>query len=201
VNNEATDEVWYKRAVEYHYNNPQAFVFSVPFDIGDKRPTQATATHTIFKGKGRKAPAAVVGVQIDYTHFRNTFMNATSSKKGGDKISCEDDSVECYVLDNNGFVVISEDKLNTGKFFGEIGGTVLNSLVKNNVFKRIKIFDYQAICLESVDPLQAAGLVLQLAAGSAGHDRHQVGAAPPQELRLDLRPPPKEGWPGAQLCV
>jgi hypothetical protein len=26
VNNEATDEVWYKRAVEYHYNNPQ-----VPF--------------------------------------------------------------------------------------------------------------------------------------------------------------------------
>jgi voltage-dependent calcium channel alpha-2/delta-3 len=63
--------------------------------------------------------------------------------QGGDKISCEDDSVECYVLDNNGFVVISEDKLNTGKFFGEIDGTVLNSLVKNNVFKRIKIFDYQ----------------------------------------------------------
>ena len=51
--------------------------------------------------------------------------------------------MECYVLDNNGFVVISEDKLNTGKFFGEIDGTVLNSLVKNNVFKRIKIFDYQ----------------------------------------------------------
>ena len=23
VNNEATDEVWYKRAVDYHYNNPQ----------------------------------------------------------------------------------------------------------------------------------------------------------------------------------
>jgi hypothetical protein len=40
-----------------------------------------TATHAIFKGKGRKAPAAVVGVQIDYTHFRNTFMNATSNKK------------------------------------------------------------------------------------------------------------------------
>ena len=75
VNNEATDEVWYKRAVEYHYNNPQSFVFSVPFDIGDKRPTQVTATHAIFKGKGsRKAPAAVVGVQIDYEKFRDTFM-------------------------------------------------------------------------------------------------------------------------------
>ena len=37
MNNEATDEVWYKRAVEYHFNNPNSFVFSVPFDIGDKR--------------------------------------------------------------------------------------------------------------------------------------------------------------------
>merc|ERR1719400_2906954 len=34
LNNEATDEVWYKRAVEYHYNNPSSIVFSVPFDIG-----------------------------------------------------------------------------------------------------------------------------------------------------------------------
>merc|ERR1719474_2234625 len=133
VNNEATDEVWYKRAVDYHYNNEKSFVFSVPFDIGDKRPTQVTATHAIFKGKGsKKAPAAVVGVQIDYEHFRDTFMNSTN-KKGS--LSCSDNNIECYVLDNNGFVVISEDKLNTGKFFGEIDGTVLNSLVTNKVFR------------------------------------------------------------------
>ena len=37
----------------------------------------------------------------------------------------------------------SEDKLNTGKFFGEIDGTVLESLVKNKVFKMIKVHDYQ----------------------------------------------------------
>ena len=58
-------------------------------------------------------------------------------------MSCADNTIECYVLDNNGFVVISEDKLNTGKFFGEIDGTVLNSLVQNNVFKKIKVYDYQ----------------------------------------------------------
>ena len=81
MNNEATDEVWYKRAVDYHYNNQHSFVFSIPFDIGDKRPTQVTATHAIFKGKGaRKAPAAVVGVQIDYEHFRDTFMNTANKK-------------------------------------------------------------------------------------------------------------------------
>ena len=48
----------------------------------------------------------------------------------GQDVSCESESYECYVLDNNGFVVISEDPLNTGKFFGEIDGTILNSLVQ-----------------------------------------------------------------------
>lgn len=83
VNNEATDEVWYKRAVEYHYNNPNSFVFSVPFDIGDKRPTTVTATHAIFKEQnGRKAPAAVVGVQIDYDKFAQNFMDVTTGSGG-----------------------------------------------------------------------------------------------------------------------
>ena len=84
VNNEATDEVWYERAVEYHFNNPNSFVFSVPFDIGDKRPTTVTATHAIFKDQGgRKAPAAVVGVQIDYDRFAETFMDVTTNGPTG----------------------------------------------------------------------------------------------------------------------
>ena len=83
VNNEATDEVWYERAVEYHFNNPNSFVFSVPFDIGDKRPTTVTATHAVFKDQGgRKAPAAVVGVQIDYDRFAQTFMEVTTGSQG-----------------------------------------------------------------------------------------------------------------------
>ena len=48
VNNEATDEVWYKRAVEYHFNNPNSFVFSVPFDIGDKRSEIETGLKTFY---------------------------------------------------------------------------------------------------------------------------------------------------------
>ena len=83
VNNEATDEVWYKRAVEYHFNNPNSFVFSVPFDIGDKRPTTVTATHAVFMEQGgKKAPAGVVGVQIDYDKFASTFMDVTTGPSG-----------------------------------------------------------------------------------------------------------------------
>jgi len=163
--------VWYKRAVEYHYNNPSSFVFSVPFDIGDTRPTLVTATHAIFKEEnGQKAPAAVVGVHIDYDKFEKNFMKVTTGAEGhgyktnsGEFLSCKNESIECYVLDNNGFVMISEDPLNTGKFFGEIDGTILKSLEKNHVFKKIKIYDYQAICLENVensDDGSPAGIIL-----------------------------------------
>jgi len=168
VNNEATDEVWYKRAVEYHYNNPDSFVFSVPFDIGDKRPTTVTATHAIYKEQnGRKAPAAVVGVQIDYDKFAQKFMDVTTGSGGagfktqsGEMLSCQNETIECYVLDNNGFVVVSEDPSNIGKFFGEIDGTILKSLEQNHVFKKIKIFDYQAICLENADDGSPANILL-----------------------------------------
>eukprot|EP00090_Calanus_glacialis_P023863 TRINITY_DN369_c0_g1_i1.p1 TRINITY_DN369_c0_g1~~TRINITY_DN369_c0_g1_i1.p1 ORF type:complete len:1359 (+),score=332.60 TRINITY_DN369_c0_g1_i1:336-4412(+) len=168
VNNEATDEVWYKRAVEYHYNNPDSFVFSVPFDIGDKRPTTVTATHAIYKEmNGRKAPAAVVGVQIDYDKFAQNFIEVTTGSGGagyktasGEMLSCQNETIECYVLDNNGFVVISEDPSNIGKFFGEIDGTILKSLEQNHVFKKIKIYDYQAICLENADDGSPANIIL-----------------------------------------
>ena len=83
LNNKATDEMWYKRAVEYHYKNPTSFVFSVPFDIGETRPTLVTATHAIFKEEnGQKAPVAVVGVQIDYEKFEKNFMKVTTGAEG-----------------------------------------------------------------------------------------------------------------------
>ena len=75
-------------------------------------------------------------------------------------MSCKNESIECYVLDNNGFVVISEDPNNIGKFFGEIDGTILNSLEQNHVFNKIKIYDYQAICLESADDGSPANILL-----------------------------------------
>ena len=44
--------------------------------------------------------------------------------------TCASEDLECYVVDNNGFVIISENRADTGKFFGEIDGTILESLVQ-----------------------------------------------------------------------
>ena len=78
INNKATDETWYKRAVDYKLINEDAFVYSIPFDVGEK-PTSVTATRALVVGKGNeKAPVAVVGMQIDYDIFYQKFFEETN---------------------------------------------------------------------------------------------------------------------------
>ena len=45
----------------------------------------------------------------------------------------------------------SETPIHTGKFFGEVDGTIFESLIHHEIFNPIKIYDYQAICLETLD--------------------------------------------------
>ena len=74
--------------------------------------------------------------------------------------NCDSDELECYVIDNNGFIVISEQKENTGKFFGEVDGTIFDGLIQHKIFSPIQIYDYQAICLEMDDDGSAASMML-----------------------------------------
>ena len=74
--------------------------------------------------------------------------------------TCNSTDLECYVIDNNGFIVISEQRENTGKFFGEVDGTIFESLIQHQIFKPIKIYDYQAICLEMMDDGSPASIML-----------------------------------------
>ena len=117
-----------------------------------------TATHAIFKEQnGVKAAAAVVGAKIDYDGLKKVFQKKMEEGEG---FSCENESIECYLLDNNAFVVFSEDAHHTGKFFGEVDGSTLQGLVDHAVYKRIKIFDYQAVCLESATDDESPAMTL-----------------------------------------
>ena len=79
---------------------------------------------------------------------------------GGCTKTCNSTDLECYVIDNNGCIVISEQRENTGKFFGEVDGTIFESLIQHQIFQPIKIYDYQAICLEMADDGSAANFLL-----------------------------------------
>lgn len=52
----------------------------------------------------------------------------------------------CYVVDSSGYLIVSVDTNDTGKFFGEIEGDILSSMLAEKIFKRVAVFDYQALC-------------------------------------------------------
>ncbi|XP_055847304.1 voltage-dependent calcium channel subunit alpha-2/delta-3 isoform X2 [Episyrphus balteatus] len=162
-NSRAMDMSWYKRAIDQHTVEQDSFVYSVPFDSGHSgkmNMTLVTATHAVFvEHRGHKAPAAVVGLQFQHESLSKHFINITSACTGmtGCKRTCASDNLDCYVLDNNGFVIISEENEHTGKFFGQIDGTIMDSLVQDRIYKRVTINDYQGICSDADNPYTAAG--------------------------------------------
>ncbi|XP_061394784.1 voltage-dependent calcium channel subunit alpha-2/delta-3 [Musca vetustissima] len=141
TNNKAIDEIWYKRAVDQHFVREESFVYSVPFDAGETTVDPiVTASHAIFHTEGGKsAPAAVVGFQFQYSALHKLFRNITGN-------ACAADDKACYVLDNNGFIIVSLNRHETGRFFGEINGAIMHRLVEENVYKKVTVYDYQAIC-------------------------------------------------------
>ncbi|GFQ67871.1 hypothetical protein TNCT_305321 [Trichonephila clavata] len=148
----ATEEEFYKRAVDFHNINSSAFVFSVPFDAATKKSSLVTGSHAIFLGKGKKkAPAAVVGLQFHHSKFAERFFDTTSMCMQNCRYRCRDEELDCFLLDNNGFIIVSEKHEHTGKFFGEIDYTLFDSMIETGIYKKVRAFDYQAICLE-LDP-------------------------------------------------
>ncbi|XP_076657367.1 voltage-dependent calcium channel subunit straightjacket isoform X4 [Halictus rubicundus] len=163
----AIDEVWYKRAVEQNYVQPESFVFSVPIDEeGADNTTLVTASRAIFinktKSQTAKAPAAVVGFQFQHTALQGLFQNITFSCEGigNCHTHCGAENWACYLVDNNGYVIAAEDEADAGKFFGELRGPIMGNLVKEGVFERIRIFDYQAVCFKSTQTSNVGSILL-----------------------------------------
>ncbi|XP_030369817.1 voltage-dependent calcium channel subunit alpha-2/delta-3 isoform X2 [Scaptodrosophila lebanonensis] len=154
-NKRAIDEIWYKRAVDQHFIREESFVYSVPFDAGETgSEIIVTASHAIFHSEGGKnAPAAVVGFQFQHSALYKLFHNITGN-------ACAVDDKDCYILDNNGYIIVSSRVHETGKFFGEINGAIMKRLVEEKVYKRVIVYDYQAVCFESKNDINASNMLL-----------------------------------------
>lgn len=55
------------------------------------------------------------------------------------------------MIDNNAYIVLSERENKTGRFFGEVEGAVMESMVELNIFKVITVYDLQGLCSSVVE--------------------------------------------------
>jgi len=102
------------------------------------------------KDGGKKAPAAVVGFQMPMKDLYKQFIALISNNQTNTIINCTHDWIDCYLLDQNGYIVISDEHNDTGQFMGTQEGAVMLSMVKQGLYNPIDIFDYQAWCCNEI---------------------------------------------------
>ncbi|XP_075066837.1 voltage-dependent calcium channel subunit alpha-2/delta-4 isoform X6 [Mixophyes fleayi] len=142
--------LWYRRAAEH---TPGSFVFHVQTDDspdGGPKPEVVTVSTAISVTVHNKtAIAAAIGVQMKLTLLRNIFWRATrqcSDVDGLCPLSCADERLNCYLVDNNGFIVVSRVQEQTGVFLGEVDGSLMTQLLQMEIFRQVTLYDYQAMC-------------------------------------------------------
>ncbi|MBZ3887806.1 Voltage-dependent calcium channel subunit alpha-2/delta-4 [Sciurus carolinensis] len=127
--------LWYRQASEQPAGS---FVFNLRWVEGPESPREPVAvtastavTVTVDK---KTAIAAAVGIQMKVEFLQRQFWAATEQ------------DLDCFVIDNNGFILISERSQETGRFLGEVDGAVMTQLLNMGVFKQVTMYDYQAMC-------------------------------------------------------
>ncbi|XP_051528529.1 voltage-dependent calcium channel subunit alpha-2/delta-3-like isoform X6 [Myxocyprinus asiaticus] len=152
--------LWYKRAAE---QVPGTFVYSVPFSSGENKSVVLAST-AIQLLDDRKSPiVAAVGIQMKLEFFQRKFWTASrqcNALDGKCIISCDNEDIKCYLIDNNGFILVSEDTSQTNLFFGKVEGAVMNKLLLMGSFKKINLYDYQALCKEYAGSSDSARTLL-----------------------------------------
>uniref|UniRef100_A0A8C7XM32 Calcium channel, voltage-dependent, alpha 2/delta subunit 2b n=1 Tax=Oryzias sinensis TaxID=183150 RepID=A0A8C7XM32_9TELE len=112
---------------------------------------------------GKLLKPAVVGVKLDLEAWVDKFKilasNTSDSRQGthkcGPSRSCEmdcevnTDDLLCYLIDDGGFLVMSNQRdhwKKIGLFFGDVDPNLMHALYNNSIFARRQTFQYQSAC-------------------------------------------------------
>ncbi|XP_061583200.1 voltage-dependent calcium channel subunit alpha-2/delta-2-like isoform X3 [Cololabis saira] len=112
---------------------------------------------------GKLLKPAVVGVKLDLEAWVDKFKilasNVSDSRQGlhkcGPSRSCEmdcevnTDDLLCYLIDDGGFLVMSNQRdhwKKIGFFFGDVDPYLMHALYNSSIFTRRQSFDYQSAC-------------------------------------------------------
>ncbi|XP_070192583.1 voltage-dependent calcium channel subunit alpha-2/delta-1-like isoform X2 [Littorina saxatilis] len=110
-----------------------------------------------------KHPVAVTGVKLDAGAVQKYVLGILNQTIIGGKhtntLTCDDDDlVVCYLLDDGGFIVLTNQDNQTfqpGKFLGEVDPEMWGVLVTEEVYSRAVEYDFQATCKVPKDTVSA----------------------------------------------
>ncbi|OCT57831.1 voltage-dependent calcium channel subunit alpha-2/delta-4 isoform X2 [Xenopus laevis] len=120
-----------------------------------RRPEVVTVSTSVsVTVHSKTAIAAAVGVQMKLSLLQSIFWKTTRQPNDSDcqnveglcPLSCEDETLQCYLIDNNGFIAIAKDQDKIGLFLGEVEGSLISQLLNMGIFRQVKLYDYQAMC-------------------------------------------------------
>ncbi|XP_014672295.1 PREDICTED: voltage-dependent calcium channel subunit alpha-2/delta-3-like [Priapulus caudatus] len=167
---QTVEEVYYKRAVDH---GKDQLVVSVPFDVrersydsfdNDNDTVMTISSPVVVTTRDEDmlpAVSAVVGMQIKHSSVVSEFYRIVNNTHHQDeKWTCRNDDMQCYVLDDNAFVVISEDFDDTGMFFGDIEPRLLDHLVRLGVYIKVPMYDFQGMCQRQNNTTDSASTML-----------------------------------------
>ena len=162
---------YYSHGVDYVSSHNESVVFSVPLKSKNVAPfvplkpdgnvseTYVTASLPVKDKNG--VIVGVLGMNMRHVIMREMLMNATAGSNG-----CSDNTtVDCYLIDENGYVVTSNGEANdVGKFLGLLQGKLIETLYnQTQILKRFQFEDTQAECsAESTSSSDATKLLSPL---------------------------------------
>ncbi|XP_035874361.1 voltage-dependent calcium channel subunit alpha-2/delta-4 isoform X15 [Phyllostomus discolor] len=142
--------LWYRQAAEQPAGSFVFNLHSTEEPEGPGEPAVVTASTAVAVTVDKKtAIAAAVGIQMRLDFLHHLFWAATQQCSAGDGLcpqSCRDSDLDCFVIDNNGFILISGRPQETGRFLGEVDGALMTQLLSMGVFSQVTLYDYQAMC-------------------------------------------------------
>ncbi|XP_045200453.2 voltage-dependent calcium channel subunit alpha-2/delta-3-like isoform X2 [Mercenaria mercenaria] len=157
-NADTLNALYYRRAVEgvERVDGQSAYSFTYSIPLGEEinpESTLVTASAPIIKANTERPDEptvyAVVGFQMKFDTLKSLMNTATSKAPtfDGHSSACDGQSISCYLVDNHGYLIMSDGYFKSeGYFFGIEENAVMAALVRNGIFKGYNFTDYQALC-------------------------------------------------------
>ncbi|KAK4469052.1 hypothetical protein MN116_007515 [Schistosoma mekongi] len=123
----------------------------------EKLDVPITLTTSVFR-EPIKAPMGIVGLQITHSAIQNEFNRITNTCFTGECHVCGSPGLDCYIINQAAMVLVSNvGEKEVGQNLKEINCALVEDLVNRSILNETYLYDFQGICIETVQETFNAG--------------------------------------------